>query len=56
MTVHNFVQTINVGQTVKIPSNCTFTDLASYGASRFGYTFRKVGNDRMMRVCPCCHR
>lgn len=56
MTVHDLVQFMKYDLPVKIPTNCTYADLASYGASRFGYRFRKVGEDSMVRICGECKR
>ena len=56
MTVHNFLLGLQLGQTVKIPSNCTFGDLKDYAATRFGYYLQRVGESSMKRVCPTCGR
>jgi hypothetical protein len=56
MTVHDLVQFMKYDLPVKIPTNCNYADLASYGYSRFGYRFRKVGEDSMVRICGECKR
>jgi len=56
MTVHDLVRVMKYDLPVKIPTNCTYAELASYGASRFGYRFRKVGEDSMVRICGECKR
>lgn len=50
MTVHNFVRTMQLGVVVKVPTTCTYTDLAYYGATRFSYRFVQVGTDSMKRT------
>ena len=50
MTVHNFVLLMRPGVVVKVPTTCTYTDLAYYGATRFGYRFVQVGADSMKRT------
>ncbi len=56
MTVHNFLKSISVGETVTIPKNCNFESLKNYAYSRFDYCLIKIGNDKIMRVCPTCFR
>ena len=56
MTVHDLVKFMKYDLPVKIPTNCNYADLASYGAKRFGYRFKKVGEDSMVRICGECKR
>jgi hypothetical protein len=56
MTVHNWINSFGLGEERKMPSNVTQNDVVSYGWSRFGWQFIKVGADRIKRVCPKCFR
>lgn len=56
MTVHNFIESFQLGEVRKIPSNCTFKDLAYYAATRFNYCMRLVANNEIKRVCLTCGR
>jgi hypothetical protein len=56
MTVHDYVRSMELGKEYHVPSNCTVHSLMSYGASRFGFAFRKTSGGNIVRVCPHCGR
>ena len=56
MTVHNWIQSLEMGKTYKLPSNCTVSDIAEYAYARFGYNIAKVSKTEIKRYCVHCGR
>ena len=55
-TVHNWILSFQYGEEREVPENCDKASVKEYGATRFGYTFQDVGENRIKRVCPKCSR
>ncbi len=56
MTVHNWIQSLEMGKTYKIPINCTMSDVIHYAGYRFGYNVAKISETEIKRYCVHCKR
>lgn len=56
MTVHTFIESMQLGETYKVPPNCVAEQLKDYAKSRFGFHLIIIDPGHVKRVCSECHR